>query len=368
MKTQLLLAIAVLLIHPGGLSGQENLSIPVVVHIIWYHSEENISEEQVLSQIDALNRDFQARNDQSMVPPGFRSLIANTGIDFCLAGIDPQGKSSTGIVRKQTSVPQIASARTGGKRRICYDELGGSDAWDPQNYLNIWVGSFGGLWVGEASPPDAEPQTEDGIRIDPKYFGTLGTATPPYNLGHSLSHEIGHYLGLLHPWGSENSNTNCENDDGIADTPLQSKSYFGECPQGGYTCGSPDMTMNFMNWTDDACVGMFTEGQKFRMLEVLKNNRKELTTGDNLCRTTANQETSTLPSEELLLYPNPGSGFYQIRRKGKLAKLPAMLYAQTGKLIRVIAPEKEVIDLSGEAGGIYFLLAGSYHIKIVHLP
>lgn len=344
----------------------QTVTIPVVVHVIWHSPEENISEEQILSQIDALNRDFQSLNDQSIVPPGFRSLVANTGISFCLAARDPEGKATTGIVRRQTSIPQIASASSGGLRSICYTELGGSDAWNPDHYLNIWVGSFGGLWVGEASPPLSEIPAEDGIRIDPRYFGTLGTATAPYNLGHSLTHETGHYLGLLHPWGTDNDNINCEGDDGVADTPRQSKSYYGECPQGGFTCGTPDMTMNFMNWSDDACVAMFTKGQKNKMWETLNGSRKSLLQSENLCSATA---LPPPPAQTPLItvYPNPGRQVFTLQMK-KEATEELQLFDASGRLILRLSPKTRQFDLSGHPAGIYYLKAGKQVLKIACLP
>ena len=340
-------------------------SIPVVVHVVWYSPEENISEQQIFSQLDVLNRDFQALNDLSIVPPGFRSLIASADISFCLATKDPEGQPSSGILRRQTNIRQVASHRTGSQKTICYSELGGSDAWDPSRYLNIWVGSFGGLWVGEASPPESTLQNEDGIRIDPRYFGTTGTATPPYNLGHSLTHEIGHYLGLQHPWGAANDNKDCTQDDGIADTPLQSKSYFGECPNSGFTCGTPDMTMNFMNWTDDACLAMFTPGQKKRMQEVLQGTRKGLISGDNRCMST-NTSIPKPATSSLHVFPNPGSGTFTLIRSNKSEA--AHLYTATGQWIRSIPPHQNSFELTGATPGLYILTCGNQQLKIIHLP
>ena len=345
------------------LKGQS--TIPVVVHVLWYSPEENISDEQILSQLDALNRDFQARNDLSIVPAGFRSRIANTEIAFCLAATGPDGQSSGGILRKQTQIRQIASHRTGDRRTICYTELGGSDAWDPRYYLNIWIGSFGGLWVGEASVPGGLPQSEDGIRIDPRYVGTLGTATPPYHLGHSLTHEIGHYLGLQHLWGPANDNTDCTQDDGIADTPLQSKSYFGECPQSGFTCGTPDMTMNFMNWTNDACLAMFTPGQKQRMQEILKGVRSELMGGDNRCQTT-HSPAPAIPESRIRIFPNPGQGRFTLQREKHSD--PVHIFTLTGQKIRTLSSDQNSFDLSQEAPGVYILTCGRQSIKIIRLP
>lgn len=248
------------------------IEIRVVVHVIWREGVENISDAQIQSQIEALNRDFSGTNTdrQQVTQPVFRQLMADTEIVFRLADRNPQGQPSSGIIRRQTAVAAIATAYAGdGRRRVCYEELGGSDAWPSECYLNIWVAAFPAGLAGQASQPGQSLPAEDGVFIAPSRFGQTGTVTPPYHLGRTATHEIGHYFNLLHLWG-EGITASCAGDDGVGDTPCQSLSYLEMCPQGaGFTCGTPDMTQNFMSLSEDACLLFFTQGQKMRMRQAI---------------------------------------------------------------------------------------------------
>jgi hypothetical protein len=231
--------------------------IPVVVHIISGKNSQFISDEQVYSQIEALNRDYNARNsDLNEVPSYFSRYIANTGIRFELAKVDPGGNSATGIVRKQTGI-QIFNL----DNRVKFSSRGGDNAWPRDHYLNIWVCSTLSSINGYSSKPGDAPEL-DGVVLSEKVFGTLNRHGN-YRLGRIAVHEIGHWLGLKHIWGD----TYC-GDDGIYDTPKQ-KAYNRGCPSGKVmSCennATGDMYMNFMDLTDDACKFMFTEGQKMKM-------------------------------------------------------------------------------------------------------
>lgn len=245
------------------------VTIPVVVHVVWNQEEENISEEQIQSQIDVLNQDFRRLNTNlDIVPFQFEERIADLELEFCLKA----------ITRTKTEIVNIGFLKTGGKRAICYTDMGGRDAWDTQKYLNIWLGRSEGV-LGEASFPGMDIPEEDGVRIDPRYFGTTGIVAPPYNLGRTTTHEIGHFFNLKHLWGSGLNNLNCTDDDEVMDTPLQAESYRGKCPSPTdifMSCGdfAGDMTMNFMNYTDDACLAMFTTGQKNRVWASINNFRQ----------------------------------------------------------------------------------------------
>ena len=111
------------------------ITIPVVVHVVYYNSTENISTAQVQSQIDILNEDFRRLNaDAANTPFAFQSVAADCEIEFCLATTDPNGNSTTGITRTSTSQPSF-STNDGVK----YSSSGGIDAWNTSEYLNIWV-------------------------------------------------------------------------------------------------------------------------------------------------------------------------------------------------------------------------------------
>lgn len=280
-------------------------TIPVVVHVVYKGPLENISDAQIQSQIDVLNVDFRRLNaDGASVPAEFQPFRADVEIEFCLAVRDPSGNPTTGITRTETpwfNIGQLLDAN--GSPRVCYAALGGADAWDPAQYLNIWVAGIGGGILGLATFPGAAPPAEDGVLIDPRYFGTTGLAAfnPPHHLGRTATHEIGHYFDLRHIWGG-NENT-CADDDEVGDTPVQRNPYFG-CPvYPQFSCGNSAMFMNFMDYTDDACMGLFTPGQKGRMWAALAAARPGLLQSPGC---------ATIPSAEpagqkngIRCYPNP---------------------------------------------------------------
>lgn len=258
--------------------------IPVVVHVLWNTSAQNISDAQIQSQIDALNRDYQLLNaDSTSVPTAFKGLLADCQIQFCLAKRDPNGATSTGIIRKQTTKTSFSADNDDAKS----NSTGGDNAWTASKYLNLWVvpditsGGSSGI-LGYAQFPGGAAAT-DGVVIGYKYFGTTGTVVSPYNKGRTATHEVGHWLNLRHIWGDEPA---CAADDLVNDTPLQADKNFG-CPtfplrDACTTSGNGVMFMNYMDYTDDACMYMFTNGQKSRMYGVLQTGgaRASITSSD----------------------------------------------------------------------------------------
>lgn len=282
------------------MTGRAVVTIPVVVHVVWNTSAENISDEQIHSQIEVLNQDFNAQNSQiATVPNGFQAAIADVDFEFCLASKDPLGNPTTGITRTQTS----NNIGIGGTAAIHRSSQGGQDAWDTDRYLNIWVAKFQGSIGGIASFPGEGPADEQGVEINYKQFGTIGTATnPPYHLGRTCTHEIGHYFNLEHVWGPS-LNSCCDEDDGVSDTPNSCETYIDQCPSGTtFSCAMPDMWMNFMNYTDDACMAMFTKGQKERMYVALNTFRPGLLNADG-CQTVGLEEVIAKPIIEVLGNP-----------------------------------------------------------------
>jgi hypothetical protein len=172
------------------------IKIPVVVHVLYNTPSQNISEAQIRSQLDVLNKDFRKLNaDTINVPAVFKHLAADCQIEFELAKIDPSGRATTGITRKSTSILMY-----GLDDRIKFSKKGGADAWDTENYLNIWVGSLAGGLLGYASVLGCD-KAVDGVAITPGAFGTTGAVGAPYNKGRTATHEVGHWLGLRHIWG-----------------------------------------------------------------------------------------------------------------------------------------------------------------------
>ncbi len=276
-------------------------TVSVVVHILWSDSSENLSNAIIESQIEALNRDFQKRNNNRLnIPDDFAILAASTGLEFCLASVDPQGQASDGIVRKQSFIDcigNVSEVRVNGQPRLHYSSLGGSDAWDPEHYLNIWVAPTCGAFLGIGTFPETVPPAEDGVVVAPLYFGVRSADSPsyPFHLGKTTTHEVGHYFNLRHIWGERG----CEVDDMVEDTPQQEEDYR-DCPIHPISsCGNPDMFMNFMNYVDDDCLMMFTKGQKARMWASLNGPRQ------SLLESTACSPPTPIRTSPLTIYPNP---------------------------------------------------------------
>lgn len=250
---------------------REVLTLPVVVHVVHNPNspEQNISDAQINSQIDVLNRDFRATNpDMSKVPHIWRPLVADLQIQFALASVDPLGNPSTGIVRAETDQTEF-DVRNGVKA----GSTGGSDPWPSDQYLNTWVCQLGDGLLGYAQFPGGPPNT-DGVVILHTAFGTNGTAAPPYDGGRTATHEIGHWLDLFHIWGDDDGA--CSNDDRVGDTPNQADSNIGKPSFPHITCDNGpngDMFMNYMDYTDDDSMFMFTEGQLQRVNACLEGPR-----------------------------------------------------------------------------------------------
>ncbi|MEZ4910046.1 MAG: M43 family zinc metalloprotease [Saprospiraceae bacterium] len=249
--------------HHHGDGERTIITIPTVFHVVYRTSSENISDAQIMSQLDVLNQDYSATNtDISNVPSTFSGLVANAEVQFCLATQDPNGAATTGITRKSTT-----KTSWGTNDSVKKSSQGGVNPWDASNYLNIWVCNIGGGILGYAQFPGGSAAT-DGVVLDYRYTGTTGTATAPFDKGRTATHEVGHWLNLRHIWGDATCGS-----DLVSDTPTHNTSNYG-CPSHPHysTCsGSPiEMTMNYMDYTDDACMYMLSLGQKTRLRAVLE--------------------------------------------------------------------------------------------------
>lgn len=224
--------------------------IPVVVNVLYKTTAQNISLTQIQSQIDVLNKDFNALNsDFNQVPTLFAGVKANVGISFVLDQ----------VIRKATT-----KTSWGTRDAIKKTKQGGLDPTSPTTKLNLWVGTIGGGILGYAQFPGGSSAT-DGVVIDPLYFGVTSNSGSayPYNLGRTATHEVGHWLNLRHIWGD----ATCGNDL-VADTPSHNTANYGVPTYPHYsTCsGTPvEMTMNYMDYTDDRGMYMFSNGQKSRI-------------------------------------------------------------------------------------------------------
>jgi hypothetical protein len=246
--------------------------IPTVVHVVHHTNAQNISDAQVKSQLEVLNRDFRMLNaDTSTVPQAFKPLIADSRVEFELATTDPNGAATSGITRTQTN-----STGFSDDDRVKSAATGGANAWPADRYLNLWVCPLSGGLLGYAQFPGG-PAATDGVVILHSAFGTSGTAAAPFNLGRTATHEIGHWLNLRHIWGDDG--TGCSGSDYVADTPNQGGPNYGTPAFPHVSCNNGpngDLFMDYMDYVDDAAMTMFTAGQVNRMQACLDADRSSI--------------------------------------------------------------------------------------------
>jgi hypothetical protein len=246
-------------ISMGELSRLVNgvIEIPVVVNVLYNTAAENISDAQIQSQIDVLNADFNNTNsDLRKVPAIYTSSIGKVGVRFVLEN----------VVRKFTD-----KTSWGANDAMKRSNRGGIDATDPAHNLNMWVCNLGSGLLGYAQFPGGKPAT-DGVVVLYSAFGSRalyrrGTYISYYDLGRTATHEVGHWMNLRHIWGDDG--TSCTGSDLVDDTPNQAGYNFG-CPAfPTVTCNNNgDMSMNYMDYTDDQCMYMFSNGQSQRALAI----------------------------------------------------------------------------------------------------
>lgn len=302
--------------------GQPVYTIPVVVHIVWKEEEENLHDSIIINQIEVLNEDFRRLNaDADNLRSIFADRVGDPGIEFELIAIE----------RVQTE-EEFTPTLLGLPDQLKITDEGGSDAWDTERYMNIWVcklqpftflGQVLGQVLGYAYPPAdlahwpegaSAPSPEvDGVVVDYRIFGRNNPLTIDPGTGDSISgfgrtavHEIGHYLGLRHIWGDVLFGDGCSEDDGVEDTPNQASASNWACDTTANTCidpvdDLPDMIENYMDYSDERCMNSFTLGQIAIMRAVLEGPRSGLLDPTS---TTRNHEQQA----RIRIYPNPTSG------------------------------------------------------------
>jgi len=353
-------------------------TIPVVIHIVWKEAEENISDELIASQIAVLNEDFRRQNpDADEVRAEFTDVVGDAKINFEVVE----------VIRVKTDTEfsfAIDIATLERYEHVKSSETGGSDAKDTKRNLNIWIcklqpdfvdGEIAGQLYGYAYPPAGlehwpsvidfgAPSPElDGVVLD---YRTVGRDSPftfdPGNgtdlqlHGRTATHEVGHFLGLMHIWGGDNiilGGQNCDHDDGMPDTPNADRSDSTACDHMRNTCSDPndklDMVENYMGYTEDQCKNSFTLDQIAMMRGVLEGPRCGLIG--------CNEESSQGP--EFDIYPNPANTFINISSKDPDVIINSVgIFSNLGKLVfKIESLNNNEIDVKD-------LVAGYYQINI----
>ena len=331
------------------------ITIPVVVHVLYSLNWQNISDAQIQSQIDVLNEDYRRLNSDTINTPSlFKGVAADCQIEFCLAKRDPQGNPTTGITRTHTNKAVFDMQTDDAK----YTSTGGHDIWDRNNYLNLWVvpsitdGSTSNI-LGYAQFPGGGSSATDGVVICYKNFGRIGNLNPYYNKGRTATHEIGHWLNLLHIWGDDGGQ--CWGSDQVGDTPNQADETTG-CPTFPQpSCGNTsDMFSNYLDYTDDACMNIFTNGQKARMWATLNGFRKSLFSSNGCIPVGF---AGTTPDLNLVINPNPTNGIVKISFSkpfyGRI--LVANGTGQTVLSESLKGAKEYSLDIGNQPQGVYFV-------------
>lgn len=272
-------------------------TIPVVFHVIHAYGDENISKAQIEDQLRVVNEDFQRQNaDASNTRDFFKSRAANFNIEFKLARIAPDGSYTEGITRTYDPVNMIENYEDGSS-----EAKSAVPPWDRNRYLNIWVvkrieSSRAGTILGYAQLPRG-PASTDGIVMIHDRVGTIGTANSS-GKGRTLTHEIGHWLGLYHPFQG-----GCSGSDGVDDTPPVAEASYGcTASQNPNTCNTDfpneiDMVENYMDYANGSCMNAFTNGQLARVNGFLASNsdRARNIAASNLVATGVNINPVSIP-------------------------------------------------------------------------
>jgi hypothetical protein len=347
-------------------------TIPVVFHVIYEGAQENLPDSVLYSQIEVLNEDFGRYRGGSNSSP----LSADASIRFCLATIDPDGNPTTGITRTQSPYAMLVDSNELATKSL-------SD-WDHKRYLNIWTVkcinecSGGGKSILGYTylPKDLQNMHNsavlDGVVLNYQYVGRNNKYTyrdqfgvAHYDLGHTCTHEVGHYLNLLHTWGGDdfaNGEGGCDDDDGVDDTPDCYHDYYAKyyaakdsCDQ-PYQCGFYRLTEDYMDYSEDHCLRIFTKGQIARMRSAIQQYRSALVTYENLISVGCNKEyrntlafDPTASVDSMFLYPSYAVGvpadiyvFDELGREVRDVHIPQLQSS------RQLLPE---LDLPG---GIYY--------------
>jgi hypothetical protein len=245
----------------ADLSKSKIVTLRTVVNVVYKTDDQNISDAQIATQFKAMNKDFRATNsDKSGTPAPWKGLVTDSRLQFKLVKVTRTKTASNGFSFDDA----VKKASTGGIA-----------PYSPKTHVNFWVCALTGGLLGYAQFPGGPPST-DGVVINYKAFGTNGTAEGPFNKGRTATHEVGHYFNLRHIWADT---PDCGGSDMVADTPNAAGPNFGMPGFPHVTCNNGpngDMFVNYMDYTDDAGMFMFTAQQVLRMRSALETLRSGL--------------------------------------------------------------------------------------------
>lgn len=341
--------------HPNGYRTTQIVTIPVIFHVVYNTTAQNLSTARLLEQIQVLNEDFRKLNaDASLVPAAWQSLAADCEIEFCLAKQTPSGQWTDGIERIQTSTTSFSM-----NDNVKHASSGGADAWDRNSYLNIWVCNISGGILGYATFPNSATADEDGVVLNYRYVGKTG-ASAPYNKGRTATHEIGHYFNLWHIWGDDGGS--CSGSDLCGDTPNQGPENYGNPSfphlDNCQTSGNGVMFMNYMDYTDDDGMYMFTAGQKTRMWAAINGFRSGYLTTTK-CNVVSVSEITL--KNMFSVYPSPSNGAFTLYfGMTSMDDFDVTAYNVLGEVVYgrhydALTEGELYLDLTGEAQGVYII-------------
>ncbi|HKC68901.1 MAG TPA: M43 family zinc metalloprotease [Bacteroidia bacterium] len=265
----------------GNNQTQSINKIPLVVHVVYSSASDSVQDAQIFSQIKILNDDYTRQNaDTVNTPAPFKAVAGAPMVQYCWAQRDPNGNPTNGIERRKSTTTSWTTDDA-----VKSYNTGGLDAWDPTRYFNIWVCNLGGNLLGYGEFPTSSPSNTYGFVAGVTCFGDTLLAQPPFDKGRTATHEIGHCFNLIHIWGDDGGA--CTGDDQCADTPNQASENYG-CPTYPHTDActttSPGvMFMNYMDYTDDACMNIFTKDQSLRMVAIINNPPYNALLTSNAC-------------------------------------------------------------------------------------
>lgn len=345
------------------------VTIPVVFHCIYKNTTDvtYLHDSIFTRQIAIMNETYSLSNPNfSNTRAIFDSLGVNIDLQFCLANVDTNGNPFSGIDRQQNNANWFSSILN-NQIKTTYPP------WDPAHYLNIWtcdMSLFGNPFVlGFATFPGG-PANLDGVVLQAEFVGYQNNGTVN-NLGRTMVHEVGHWLGMRHIWGDGQQGTNpCDSTDYVEDTPRANNASQTDCDTTKNTCSNedpfwsnfsidpPDMVENYMDYSSDACMTMFTKGQKARMWSFINTVRTGLLNNTVGCTAVGIDEYNPAFGDYIHVYPNPANNVLNLNfTSGNLNEIQVELYDANGRLVKAFKPLsfQHALDVKGMKPGIYFL-------------